>query len=638
MVFPTKFDSFAPKPKAIKICIRKLIKGFNKIESMKKNILPTVLFTFLLLQIFVVQAQNESTPNKETHLKSIAKQIDAEDTEAAQLLIDKANLLRISDSDLYAVKLNYYQAEIFILNENDEKALALLLDGHSKIKSLNDTKTHLKYKESIGRVFSRAKNYKKALKYFKEGFYLALQRNDSVSISSLYLNTGSVYQNLKQMDSAELYYKKTLQYHPKKLTQDETLATVYINLIGVAIGKGDFVLAEEYGNKSVELHELRKDTIKLAGALANLGSLSMYTQNLDASKEYYLKTLNLLEHRTDLKSMEVNAITLDNLSQVFYLQEDYKTGYDYLFESVDVLNNLTAKKTKSKITEIEAKYNIEQKEKDNQIEKQKRQIAEILLYVFGGITIILSVIIWLFIRTNRLKKQKTDLELLQEKMKKDRELEGIQSEAQIKILNAALDGKEAERRHIAEMLHDNVSTLLSSANMHLYAVKKELKTGTPEEVSKIEVIISEASEKIRDLSHKLISSVLLKFGLATATEDLCEKYSNSQLVFNSDSKGIRRYDQSFEIKIYNINEELINNILKHSNANMATIDMSEVDKTLKIQITDNGDGFDVEEAIHKGGLGLSQIKARIKMMKGSFEIKSYYDTGTQVNMEVPIPD
>ncbi|MFK5878390.1 MAG: ATP-binding protein [Flavobacteriaceae bacterium] len=605
---------------------------------MVKGTLLRLLCVFLLINTWVAQSQNEIISNKGKLLVSIAKQIDEKNSEAAQLLIDEAKAIETIGDNLFAVKLNYYQAEVFILNENDEKALELLLEGHSKVEKLESLKFDIKYDETIGRVFSRAKNYEKSLKYFKEGVKHSLKLNDSILISSLYLNAGSVFQNLRQMDSAEIYYKKVLQYHPKHLTSDETLATVYINLIGVAIGKGDFVLAEEYGKKSIKLHEKRKETIKLAGALANMGSLNMYTQNLEASKEYYIKTLDLLAKRTDSKSREVTEITLDNLSQVFYLQEDYKTGYDYLFESVGLSRDLMAGKLANKITEIEAKYNVEQKEKDTEIEKQKRQLAEILLYVFGGITIILLVIIWLFVRTNRLKKQKAGLELLQEKMKQDRALEIIQNEAQIKILNATLDGKEAERRHIAEILHDNVSTLLSSANMHLYAVKAELKSEAPEEVAKIEMIIGEASDKIRDLSHKLISSVLLKFGLATATEDLCEKYSNSQIVFNSESKDIKRYDQSFEIKIYNINEELVNNILKHSNASMATIEIFEINKELKIQIIDNGDGFDVDEVLYKDGLGLSQIKARIKMMRGSFEIKSYPDTGTQVNMLIPIPD
>jgi hypothetical protein len=56
-----------------------------------------------------------------------------------------------------------------------------------------------------------------------------------------------------------------------------------------------------------------------------------------------------------------------------------------------------------------------------------------------------------------------------------------------------------------------------------------------------------------------ISSVLLKFGLAFAVHDLCEKYSNSEIQFISDDNGIKRYNQEFEIKIYNIIEELINN-------------------------------------------------------------------------------
>ena len=605
---------------------------------MKKRTIIHFLSVILLLNGMTIKAQNSLTSKKDSLLLEIAKNIEENNIIEAQCLINEAADFKKYDDGLFAVKLNYYQAEVLILDEQDEEALAILLDGHSKVESLDNLKIHVKYVESIGQIFSRAKNYKKSLAYFKEGIDYSLRDNDSISISSLYLNAGSVFQNKKQMDSAEFYYNKVLQYHPKKMTHDETLATVYINLIGVSIGKGDFVLAEEYGEKSIALQRERKDTIKLAGALANMGSLNMYTQDLETSKKYYLETLDLLDGKTDLKSREVMVITLDNLSQVYYLQEDYKTGYDYLFESVGYSQELVADNLSKKITEIEAKYNIEEKEKDNQIERQRREFFQISMYVLVGITLILLVIIVLIVRTIRLKKQKSDLETLQKKMKQDRALELIQNEAQIKILNATLDGKEAERRHIAEILHDNVSTLLSSANLHLYAVKTELKSKAPDEVAKIEMIINEASDKIRDLSHKLISSVLLKFGLATATEDLCEKYSNSQLVFNSDSKGIRRYNQSFEIKIYNINEELINNILKHSRANIATIDLAEVTKNLEIQITDNGVGFDVEEALYKDGLGLSLIKARIKMMKGSFKIKSYSDTGTQVNMVIPIPD
>ena len=203
-------------------------------------------------------------------------------------------------------------------------------------------------------------------------------------------------------------------------------------------------------------------------------------------------------------------------------------------------------------------------------------------------------------------------------------------------MNATLDAKETERKYIAGILHDSVSSLLSSANMHLYVVKAKLKKDSPEELNKAEIIISEAADKVRNLSHKLISSVLLKFGLKVAVEDLCEKYSNSLLKFISDSNNINRYDQSFEIKVYSIIEELVNNILKHSNADNASISIETANLNLEIKIEDNGDGFIVDEIFKKDGLGLSQIAARIKNMEGVFTINSAKEKGTQIYISVPL--
>ena len=137
------------------------------------------------------------------------------------------------------------------------------------------------------------------------------------------------------------------------------------------------------------------------------------------------------------------------------------------------------------------------------------------------------------------------------------------------------------------------------------------------------------------MSHKLISSVLLKFGLTTAVEDLCDKYSTSHLKFESSSKNLKRYSQNFEIKTHNIIEELVNNILKHSNATIASIDMEEVGENLQIKISDNGKGFIKEDIIKKDGLGLNQIDARIKVMKGVFKIDSIREEGALVYISIP---
>lgn len=258
------------------------------------------------------------------------------------------------------------------------------------------------------------------------------------------------------------------------------------------------------------------------------------------------------------------------------------------------------------------------------------------LYFFGVVLIGLVISLWLYVRAVKLRRAKTRLEFQQEKIEQAHEIEKMQNDVQMKILNATLDGREAERRHISEILHDNVSSLLSSANLHLYAVKMELNEKSPPEIDKIESIISETADKVRDLSHKLISSVLLKFGLETAIEDLCEKYSNSRLNFKFESNNIGRYNEKFEMKTHNVIEELANNIMKHSNAYNASIKMKVEKDILNIEIFDDGDGFNLKDVNKKDGLGLSQIRARIKVMNGKLEIKSYENTGTQVYIDLPI--
>jgi two-component system NarL family sensor kinase len=208
---------------------------------------------------------------------------------------------------------------------------------------------------------------------------------------------------------------------------------------------------------------------------------------------------------------------------------------------------------------------------------------------------------------------------------------------QTSIINATIDAKEKERKTIAEILHDSVSALLSSANLHLQASKSQLNSKAPIEITKAQQIVGEASVKIRDLSHELISSVLLKFGLAFAVNDMCEKYSNSKFTLISDANGIKRYNQKFEIKIHNIIEELINNIIKHSNAKNASIMLTEREgNKLIIQIIDDGKGFDVKRSRKKNGLGLSHIDARIKVMKGVFNINSKKGDGTSIFISAPI--
>jgi signal transduction histidine kinase len=146
----------------------------------------------------------------------------------------------------------------------------------------------------------------------------------------------------------------------------------------------------------------------------------------------------------------------------------------------------------------------------------------------------------------------------------------------------------------------------------------------------------EASQVIRSLSHTLVSSVLLKFGLEYAIKDMANKYSNSQIEIETNLGVIGRYQQNFEIKTYNIIQEFLNNILKHSKAEKALINLEEVKGELSLKISDDGIGFDKTKIKNKEGIGLNQIEARIQMMKGDFDVISSMNKGTIITVRLPI--
>jgi signal transduction histidine kinase len=99
---------------------------------------------------------------------------------------------------------------------------------------------------------------------------------------------------------------------------------------------------------------------------------------------------------------------------------------------------------------------------------------------------------------------------------------------------------------------------------------------------------------------------------------------------------IGRYQQNFEIKTYNIIQEFLNNILKHSKAEKALINLEEVKGELSLKISDDGIGFDKTKIKNKEGIGLNQIEARIQMMKGDFDVISSMNKGTIITVRLPI--
>ena len=252
----------------------------------------------------------------------------------------------------------------------------------------------------------------------------------------------------------------------------------------------------------------------------------------------YKEALKVFQNAFDLVGFGQEALQKQtrsssyiNIAYAYSGLNNFKKAFEYQDKYFSLNDSLQQELKYKEIAVIQSKYSLATKEKETEIEKVKRKNAEMLTYGLGLAILVLLSGIYTLYKLYTLNRKNYALQISQEQLLNQNKIDKIKSDAQAKILTATLDGRLEERKNIASVLHDNVSALLSAINLHLYASKKKLKGDIPLEIEKAQSILDEASEQIRDLSHNLISAVLLKFGLGKAIQDLCEKLSNSKIEY-----------------------------------------------------------------------------------------------------------
>ena len=556
-----------------------------------------------------------------------------------------ASFLSIQEKKDSILRVQYIKALTLFENKKYEEGLRLALALHQKSKKNKDVKIHYQITNLIAEIYRKNREHKKAIIYYKISLKQLslnlkdnrdLTYNNQKDLAKKYRRIGTEYALLKINDSAIFYYNKLSELNS---LDDEVLvlqASSFSNLAGI-YQKDTTILnhyekAIDYAERAITTHKKRNNRLSQASAINNLANVYLLQGDFEKSKKKYFEGIKLIKRDTSSLSISIKADLYYNLAWAMRNLKEYE-AYDYQEISYNMENDLRDDEMTQNIKRITGEYNVDVVRKAGEFEKQK---AQNLTWIIGISSFSIILLLAFLLNQYKLRQKTLSLQLSKQELLQQQKLEKIRTESQIRILNATLDGKETERKQIAETLHDSVSALLSSANLHLQACKKIFKGTIPVEVDKSQDIIHEASQKIRDLSHTLVSSILLKFGLAYAIKDMAEKYSNSQLEILYETQNIQRYDQDFEIKLHNIIQELINNTLKHSEATTASILLVENDEKLLLSIKDNGKGFDKLQVPKKDGLGINQIDARIHMMKGKFDIKSENNKGTLVTIELPV--
>lgn len=206
---------------------------------------------------------------------------------------------------------------------------------------------------------------------------------------------------------------------------------------------------------------------------------------------------------------------------------------------------------------------------------------------------------------------------------KNKEIETLKQDREISNLEALIDGEEKERKRVAQELHDGLNGDLSAIKYRLSSLEDApLDAENHENLLQTIAMIDNACSQVRSISHNLIPTSILDFGLVETLNEYCEKI-NFSLPLNIELQHFGNsnvLDKKTETVIYRIIQELINNITKHSKATTAMVQLNFHASELFITVEDNGIGFDVNSA--KTGLGLKNSYSRVDFLNANLDIDS----------------
>ena len=193
---------------------------------------------------------------------------------------------------------------------------------------------------------------------------------------------------------------------------------------------------------------------------------------------------------------------------------------------------------------------------------------------------------------------------------------------------------EGEKEKIAIELHDDIGASLSAIKLRLQCLQLEdpnMQANIDFAENQIDIIM----QKLRGISQHMMPEKLKRKGLKMALMELADyMLDGSEIIVNFSANEIN-IENDAAIQLYRISQEILNNILKHSQATQVDIILKQDDQLFSLQIKDNGKGFRKQEVIKNSeGIGLRNIMARIDILKAKLYLRTYPGKGVDYQIEI----
>ncbi len=498
----------------------------------------------------------------------------------------------------------------------------------SAIKNKNYRLTYECYL-TLGNILDGVGNFSESAKYYNKAFkttdFLKKEPQYQLLRAQIYNYLGILYTKKGEYEAAIGYLRAALNFSNFKISEP-ILYSNLLNNLGYAFVKSSNLKAKRYLYASFKI----RDSLGYGpGIVTSKISISEYDllnkDTLSAIQNCYSSAK--LAHSINLFDDELKALNLlskiDKKNKVSHM-ERYVNLTDSLHNQERVTRNKFAR-IEFETDEIITEKNVIEEEKD-ELSRQRWTILSISL---------IALVFGFMIYTNRIQRAKNrELLLEQEQQKANEEIYQLMLEQHSKID----EGRQAEKKRIAQELHDGIMSKLTSTRLNLFILSKRNDEETIKKCITHIDGIQEIEKEIRAISHDLNRDIFAaKDSFKVIIESLFESQKNiSEANYSiqiDDSIAWENIDSPTKMHLYRIFQESLQNIYKYAKAKNVLASISKLGGQIFIEIKDDGQGFDVKKA--KEGIGLKNMNARITAINGTILFESDKGKGTTIKINIP---
>jgi two-component system, NarL family, sensor kinase len=206
------------------------------------------------------------------------------------------------------------------------------------------------------------------------------------------------------------------------------------------------------------------------------------------------------------------------------------------------------------------------------------------------------------------------------------------------LMATQLEIQEETFQNISREIHDNITLSLTLCKLNLHTLDWNKSGEAVRKVNSSIELVSKAITDLSNISKSLNSEIISQQGLIKALEQEVNRIRQTGFIdIELRLLGNPVYTESQkDLIIFRIVQEALNNIIKHSNASLARLELNYLQSKLQIRISDNGRGFDIESLKKGANAGFKNMQARIKMLEGVMTVKSYPGISTTLSFTMPL--